>query len=255
MLQDRVAVVTGAAQSIGLEIAKTLAAAGAHLVLADIADLYECEEACRSYGVDVVATNTDVTSEDAVGRLAAETVDRFGRVDILVNNAGGVTGLGIPFRPLEEFSLSDWQRIVDLNLTAPFLVTRAFARQFKEQESGRIVVISSGAGRSTSRTGIHAYTAAKAGVLGLCRQIARELGPYGVTANAVCPGFILANDRLRKLWADADDEYKQSFLQGLALRRTGEAAEIADAVLFLASDASRYITGQTLGVDGGHWMF
>ncbi len=253
-LTGQVAIVTGSASGIGQTLATTLAKAGANVVLVDIADLNASREKCAAEGVEVLPFQGSVTSEADIERMARETLARFGRIDILVNNAGGVTGLGVTLRPLEDFPSEDWSRVVDLNLNGPFLATKAVVATMKKQRSGRIVFISSGAARSTSRTHIYPYTSAKAGVLGLMREVAWHMGKYGVTANAICPGMILASDRLKKHWADWGEENQREWFAKVAMGRTGEPEEIADVVLMLCSDRTRYMTGQTLSVDGGHWM-
>ncbi|MGH7920407.1 MAG: SDR family NAD(P)-dependent oxidoreductase, partial [Candidatus Dormibacteraceae bacterium] len=173
--------------------------------------------------------------------------------DILVNVAGGVRGqVG---RPLEEVSRADWEDVVDVNLTGAFLCARAVAPGMKRRRYGRIVNISSGAGRSTSLTGIQAYASAKAGQIGLTRQLAHELGPWGITSNNVAPGFVLSNPSTLRQWESYGEEGQQALVGGLALKRLGAAEDIANAVLFFASDLAAWCTGQVLSVDGGHSMF
>jgi 3-oxoacyl-[acyl-carrier protein] reductase len=253
-LRGQVAIVTGAAGGIGRSIAATLATAGAHTVLVDVADCRDVAEVCRAQGVESLSFRRSVTSEEDMQRTAEETLARFGSIDILVNNAGGVIGLGIAYRPLEEFPEADWHKVVALNLTGSFLATKAVLAAMKRQRSGKIVFISSGAARGTSDTHVHAYTAAKAGVLGLMRELAWEMGPYGVNVNAVCPGFTMSSQKMRDRWAALSPSERDAKLSRLALHRTGSPEEIADAVLFLCTGASRFITGQALGVDGGQWM-
>jgi 3-oxoacyl-[acyl-carrier protein] reductase len=229
-LSGRVAVVTGTAQGIGAAIAAALRAAGATV------------HGCDRDTVDV---------SDAA--QVAGFVGGIGRIDILVNNAGGVAGqVG---RPLEQVSDDDWAAVVAANLTSTFVCTRAVAPGMKERRYGRIVNISSGAGRSVSLTGIQAYASAKAGQLGFTRQTAHELGPFGITVNAVAPGFVLSNPTSIAQYERYGEEGQRRLLEAIPTRRLGEPADIANAVLFLAAEESSWITGQVLPVDGGHSLF
>jgi 3-oxoacyl-[acyl-carrier protein] reductase len=170
-------------------------------------------------------------------------------VDILVNNAGGVAGqVG---RPLEEVPPEDWQVIFDANLTGAFSFSQAVAPGMKEVGWGRIVNISSGAGLRVSLTGIQAYASAKAGLIGFTRQLAYELGPFGITVNCVAPGFIRSNPTTEHQWQSYGAEGQRRLLESIATRRLGRPEDISHAVLFFASDYASWITGQTLAVDGG----
>ena len=229
-LHGRVAVVTGTAQGIGSGIADALAAHGAVV------------HGCDRDTVDV----TDASQVDAF-------IDSLGRVDILVNNAGGVVGqVG---RPLEEVSEDDWQAVVDANLKSTFLCTRAVAPGMKEQRYGRIVNISSGAGRSVSLTGIQAYASAKAGQIGFTRQTAHELGPYGITVNSIAPGFVLSNPTSIAQYESYGEDGQQRLLQSIATRRLGKPEDIANGVLFFVSEEASWVTGQVISIDGGHSIF
>ena len=242
--------VTGAAHGFGREICRRLADAGAVVwgcdvledELAETAGL--CGERCRVRTVDV----TDPVAVEALVR-EAEAGSDGGAVDILVNNAGGV--LGQVGRPVEEVPPKDFEAIVAVNMTATFLTARAAAPAMKEAGYGRIVNVSSGAGLGPSKTGIQAYAAAKAGQINLTRQLARELGPFGITVNAVAPGFVRSNPNTERQWRAYGEEGQRRLVEGIALRRLGTPEDIAWAVLFLASDRARWITGQVLPVDGG----
>lgn len=168
---------------------------------------------------------------------------------MLVNNAGGV--LGQVGRPLEDISLHDWQAIFDVNLTGAFLTARAFAPGMKRAGRGRIVNISSGAGLGISLTGIQAYASAKAGQIGLTRQLAHELGPFGITVNNVAPGFVRSNPTTERQWHTMGQGGQQHLLDTIALKRLGTPEDIANAVLFFVSDLAGWVTGQVLSVDGG----
>jgi 3-oxoacyl-[acyl-carrier protein] reductase len=257
--EGRVAIVTGAAHGIGRAIAGELAEHGATVYASDVLEselrdsAAAAAAAAAAAGGACEAVVADVTDEDQVGALIAAGERIHGAIDILVNVAGGVRGqVG---RALEDVSRASWQDIVDVNLTGAFLSARAVAPGMKRQRYGRIVSISSGAGRSTSLTGIQAYAASKAGQIGLTRQLAHELGPWGITSNSVAPGFVLSNPATRKQWESYGEDGQRGLVESLALRRLGTPEDIAGAVLFFASDLAGWCTGQILSVDGGRQMF
>ncbi|WP_344056663.1 SDR family NAD(P)-dependent oxidoreductase [Microbispora corallina] len=229
-VRDRVAVVTGTAHGIGAAIAAALEADGA-----------------RVHGVD--KDTVDVTDSSAVNAFFAE----IGDVDILVNNAGGVVGQ--VHHPLEEVGDEDWSAVVAANLTSTFLCTRAAVPAMKRRGFGRIVNISSGAGRSVSLTGIQAYASAKAGQIGFTRQMAHELGRFGITVNCIAPGFVLSNPTTIKQWESYGEQGQAELVEGIAVRRLGRPEDIAHGVRFFVSESSSWITGQTLSIDGGHALF
>jgi 3-oxoacyl-[acyl-carrier protein] reductase len=180
-------------------------------------------------------------------------VERIGPVDILVNNAGGVVGqVG---RPLEEVSDDDWQAVVDANLTSTFVCTRAVVPGMKSAGYGRIVNISSGAGRSVSLPGIQAYASAKAGQIGFTRQTAHELGPFGITVNSIAPGFVLSNPTSIRQWDSYGEDGQRAILGNIATRRLGEPRDIANGVLFFVAEEASWVTGQVISIDGGHSIF
>jgi 3-oxoacyl-[acyl-carrier protein] reductase len=226
-LAGKTAVVTGTAHGIGAGIAEALRGDGATV-----------------HGVD--RDEADLTSAAEVRRFFAGV----GGVDILVNCAGGVVGqVG---HPVEEVTDEDWRAVVDANLTSTFLCTRAVVPGMKERRWGRIINISSGAGRTVSLTGIQAYASAKAGQIGFTRQMAHELGPFGITVNCIAPGFILSNPTSQRQWASYGEAGQAELVQGIAMRRLGEPADIANGVQFFASPRSSWVTGQTISIDGGH---
>jgi 3-oxoacyl-[acyl-carrier protein] reductase len=191
----------------------------------------------------------DVTDREAVHALVAEAASANGAVSILVNNAGGVRGqIG---RPLEAIEPADWQAIFDVNLSGAFWCAQAVAPGMKRARSGRIVNISSRAGLEVSLTGIQAYASAKAGLIGLTRQLAHELGPWKVTVNSVAPGFIRSNPTTERQWEAMGPDGQARLIQSIALQRLGTPDDIVHAVLFFASDYAGWITGQVLSVDGG----
>jgi 3-oxoacyl-[acyl-carrier protein] reductase len=226
-LAGKTAVVTGTAHGIGAAIAEALRGDGAVV-----------------HGVDRDAA--DLTSPGAVREFFAGV----GLVDILVNNAGGVVGqVG---RPLEQISDDDWRAVVDANLTSTFLCTRAVVPAMKQRRWGRIVNISSGAGRTVSLTGIQAYASAKAGQIGFTRQMAHELGPFGITVNCIAPGFILSNPATQQQWESYGEQGQRELVQGIATRRLGRPEDIANGVQFFVAERSSWVTGQTISIDGGH---
>jgi 3-oxoacyl-[acyl-carrier protein] reductase len=193
----------------------------------------------------VLARVVDVTDRAAVFAF----VDEVGAVDVLVHVAGGVCGqVG---RTLEEVSEADWRAIYAVNVDAAFWFAQAVAPAMKAARRGRIVTLSSGAGLGVSLTGIQAYASAKAAEIGLTRQLAHELGPWGITVNSVAPGFVRSNPSSERQWQSYGEAGQRAMVERIALRRLGTPADIAHAVLFLASDQAGWVSGQTLSVDGG----
>ncbi len=247
----RTAIVTGAAHGFGRAIALAFARLGARVVACDVARA-ELDETARIAGernhpIEIRAL--DVSDREAVQAMARDTLAAYGRIDILVNDAGGV--LGQTGRPLEEIAETDWRAIFAVNLDGAFYCSQAVAPAMKAAHSGRIVNISSGAGLGISLTGIQAYASAKAGQIGLTRQLAHELGPWGITVNSVAPGFVRSNPTTEKQWQSYGEEGQRRLVGNIALRRLGSPDDIANGVLFFASDYAGWITGQTLSIDGG----
>ena len=246
--EGQTVLITGAAHGFGRAMALAFVARGAHVVALDV-NAEGLAETTRLCGPACEAGVVDVANRDAVQATVAAIAARRETIDILVNNAGGVRGQ--KGRPIEDISASDWQDIFDVNLSGSFFMAQAVAPVMKRQGRGRIVNISSGAGRTISLTGIQAYASAKAGQIGLTRQLAHELGPFGITVNCVAPGFVRSNPTTEKQW-DAMGAAGQTALIGqIALRRLGTPDDIAHAVMFFASDFAGWITGEVLGVDGG----
>jgi 3-oxoacyl-[acyl-carrier protein] reductase len=238
----RVVLVTGAAQGIGRAIAADFHATGAQVHVADRA-------AAGLVGAPGVPHVADLADRAAAHALIAEIVAADGRLDILALAAGGVTGqVG---RPIEEIDEASWHAIQAANVEAALWLVQAAAPHMKNAGYGRIVTISSGAGLRPSLTGIQAYAAAKHALVGLTRQLSFELGPHGVTVNSVAPGFVPSNPASRRQWESYGPEGQAALLRSIHMRRLGTAADIAHAVLFLAAEASGWISGQILSVDGG----
>ncbi len=232
-------IVAGAARGIGRAIARAFAADGANVFACDrLVGEIEAGERITPLAVDV----TDAKSIDAVVAAAG------GTVDVLVYVAGGILGQ-VP-KPLEDVKPEEFAGIVDVNLKGCFLFVRAVAPGMKKAGGGRIVTISSRAGLATTLTGIQAYASAKHGQVGLVKQLAQELGPFGITVNSVAPGFMATSPDYERQWNSYSEEFQRTFPERIAMRRMGKPEDIADAVLFLASDRASWITGQTLPVTG-----
>ena len=245
------AIVTGAAHGFGRAISRAFAARGADVwacdVLAD--ELRETEASCRDAGGSCHAVIADVRDRAAVAACVATASAAAGRVDVLVNNAGGV--LGQVGRPLELITPDEWQAIFDVNVTGACYCSQAVAPGMKAAGRGRIVNISSGAGLGISLTGIQAYASAKAAQIGLTRQLAHELGPWGITVNNIAPGFVRSNPTTERQWESYGEDGQRALVDRIALKRLGTPDDIAYGVLFFASQYAGWITGQVLSIDGG----
>jgi 3-oxoacyl-[acyl-carrier protein] reductase len=247
----RTAIVTGAAHGFGRAISLAFAQRGAAVWACDVIEdeLDETRRLCQAAGGACTVRAVDVRDKDAVDRFVAEVSSAAGGVHVLVNNAGGV--LGQVGRPLENVTPAQWQAIFDVNVTGAFYLSQAVAPAMKAARFGRIVNISSGAGLGVSLTGIQAYASAKAAQIGLTRQLAHELGPWGITVNNVAPGFVRSNPTTEAQWAAYGAERQRALVEGIALKRLGTPEDIAWGVLFFASEYAAWITGQVLSIDGG----
>jgi 3-oxoacyl-[acyl-carrier protein] reductase len=241
-------VVTGAAHGLGRAIAEAFAARGARVWGCDI-EAEELTETERLCGETCVMRRVDVGDAEQVQALVAAAEKEAGQVHILVNNAGGVRGqVG---RPIEMIAPEEWHAIFDVNVTGAFYFSQAVTPAMKRHRFGRIVNISSRAGLEISLTGIQAYASAKAAQIGLTRQLAHELGPWGITVNNVAPGFVRSNPATEQQWQSYGEDGQKRLVESIALKRMGAPEDIAHAVLFFASDYAAWITGQVLSVDGG----
>lgn len=253
---SQVAFITGAASGIGRACAVRFAQEGANVACLDLNEAANQAAAaeCRELGVEALALTCNVADPDSVQAAVAATMSQWGRLDILVTAAGIYSGAPLPDVPLRQ-----WQRLIDINLTGVFLCNQAVAPIFTTRRRGSIINISSMAGK-TSWPASAEYSASKSGVIGLTRSVAMELAPHGVTVNAVCPGNTLT-EMVRQVAAKVGpqdgltaDEWLQLRASECPLKRMAEPSEIAGVVAFLASEDSRYLTGQAIEVDGGMIM-
>jgi 3-oxoacyl-[acyl-carrier protein] reductase len=241
-LSGKTAIVTGASRGIGKAIALRLAAAGAKVacVARDAGKLNEAVDAITAAGGEAEVHPCDVSNSEAVTKLVEGLAEKWGGLDIVVNNAGITKDTLIP-----RMSDEDWDAVISTNLRSVFLFTRAASLVMMRKRSGRIINISSVSGLM-GNAGQANYSASKAGVIGLTRTVAQELASRKVTVNAICPGFI-ASEMTQAMGATLDEFVKTR----IPAKRLGEAEEVADAVLYLASDSATYITGEVITLDGG----
>ncbi len=242
-LKGKSALVTGGARGIGKAIALKLALNGADIIVNDVADIETMKntvDEIKKLGVGCEALKADVSNESEVKDMVSYILEKYGKIDILINNAG-ITRDGL----LVKMKESDWQLVMDVNLKGVFLCTKSVIRSMMSKRSGCIVNISSVVG-ITGNPGQANYSASKAGIIGFTKSAAKEVGSKGVRINAVAPGFIYTD-----MTDSLPEAVKSKFLENIPLGRYGEAEEVADVVLFLCEERSRYITGQTIPVDGG----
>ena len=244
-LTDRIAIVTGSGRGIGKGIALEMAEAGAHIVAVarTVSEIEATAAEVRAKGRKAIAVPADVRVVEQIDTVVQKTLDEFGRIDILVNNAGGSRP-----KPALEMSERAWTTIITENLTTVFLCSKAVAKVMVEQKKGSIINISSGAGRGASPN-MSAYGASKAGIINLTASLASEWAPYGVRVNCVAPGAVLTPGGIDSLWPN--EQERQERVSRIALGRFGTPEDIAWAVIYFASDASDWVTGQTLDVNGG----
>jgi 3-oxoacyl-[acyl-carrier protein] reductase len=242
--QHKTVVVTGAAHGFGRAIAHAFSSAGAQVHAWDLITEELTTTKAQASGHCELRV-VDVTKPAAV----LEAVNAIGQVDILVNNAGGV--LGQVGKPLETVSFQEWNDILAVNLSAAFYTAQAVVPGMKARRWGRIINIASGAGLGPSLTGIQAYASAKAGQINLTRQLCHELGAWNITVNCIAPGFVRSNPTTERQWQSYGQDGQKHLLESIALKRLGEAVDIANGVMFFASNLANWVSGQVLSVDGG----
>jgi NAD(P)-dependent dehydrogenase (short-subunit alcohol dehydrogenase family) len=240
----RVAIVTGASRGLGRAAAARLHERGASVAV-NARDAARANEVARAIGERALAVPGDITAAGVPGEIVRRTLDRFGRVDILVNNAAHARSTRF-----DQLGIDEWRLALETNMTAPFLMIQAALPAMKAQGYGRVINISSSAGRMVSTLGGAHYTASKTGLLGLTRAAAKELGRFGVTVNAICPGMI--DTELTR--ENASDELLAKLAASYPVPRLGTPLEVADLICHLASEAAAYITGASLDINGGDLM-
>lgn len=254
-LADRISIVTGGSKGIGRSIALSLAREGANVVIADILDGNDTVRGIRALGRTAIALRTDVSKIGDTRAMAQRTVDEFGRIDILVNSAGIFTRMA----SLNELTEEDWDLTMDVNAKGVFLCCQAVAPHMIKRHYGKIVNVSSGSGKTGFRFLSH-YSASKFAVNGLTQSIALDLAPYGINVNAVCPGFVETDMGSRQWALEAEqrgispEEVKSDYLRTVPLGRLVKPEDIANVVVFLASEGSSCMTGQAINVTGGREM-
>jgi len=250
-LKGRIALVTGASRGIGACTGEFFASRGARVAVSarTVSDLENLVDRIAGNGGEALAIPCDVTDQTQVEKMVQTVVQKWGRLDILVNNAG----MGTPIMPVEEIPPQDWDHTLALNLKSAFLCVRAAAPVMKNQKYGRIVNVSSFAGRSYGRLSGPHYGAAKAGLQGFTKHMAVELGPFGICTNAVAPSIVLT-ERVKKRWEARTEEDRTNVLAGIPLRRLAQPEEIATVIAFLASDDASYVNGVCIDINGGSYM-
>jgi len=246
LLEGKVAIVTGASRGIGRCVAIALAKAGAKVIInyaGNVVAANEVKSIIEAAGGQGMLMQGDVASDEAVASMVKETMASFGRIDILVNNAG-ITRDNLLMRMKE----GDWDAVMNTNLKGVFMCTKAVSRVMMKQKYGKIINMTSVVGL-TGNAGQSNYAAAKAGVIGFTKSMAKELASRGITVNAIAPGFIDTD-----MTAVLPEQVKEEFISKIPLGRLGSPEDVAAAVIFLVSDCAKYITGQTLNVDGGMVM-
>lgn len=255
-LRERVAIVTGAAGGLGAAYALALAREGAHVAVVDLdgAGAGRTAEAVQATGVQGRAITAELGDEAQVAGVVDRVLGDFGRLDIVVNNAGGALRGGSA--EIEKVDRRSWDRVLEMNLTSTMLMARAVAPHMKRQRSGKIVNVSSRSARSTGwfSSVSPEYVAAKIGVIALTRHLAKELGPYGINVNCLVPGFAISGPKLQAAWDGMTEDERRRMLDATPLRRLPRLEELANVVVFLASEESSYITGAAIDVNGGSFM-
>jgi len=247
-LENKVAVITGAAQGIGRATALMMAREGAQIVVADLQGekAQAVANELKEIGAAALSVAVDVASEASVRQMAEATFERFGRIDILAN----IAGIYFPKKSVVDLTEEDWDRTMDINLGSNFLCCREFVPAMRKQKSGRIIGVASGIGHYGMRQFSH-YAASKAAIIGFVKSLARELGPDGITVNAICPGS--ANTSMPRQHRSEEEVLER--LRSTPLPHILEPEDIAGSIVFLASDAAKFVTGQSYDINCGNYMF
>ena len=247
-LKDKVAVITGGAQGIGRATALMMGREGARVVVADLQGekAQSVANELQGMGAQAIGIAVNVASESSVKQMAKAAFEHFGRVDIL----GNIAGIYYPKAAVVELSEEDWDRTIDINLGSNFLCCREFVPAMRKQKSGRIISVASGIGHYGMRQFSH-YAASKAAIIGFVKSLAREVGADGITVNAICPGS--ANTSMPRQHRSEEEVMER--LRSTPLPHILEAEDIASSILFLASDAAKFITGQSYNINSGNYMF
>ncbi len=249
-LQGKVAVVTGAGQGIGRVYAKRFAEEGAKVIIADLN--YEAaknvENEIKEQNLEALAVTVDITNENQLNDMMQTIVDKYGTVDILINNAAMFAT--IKMKPFEEISNAEWEKVLDINLKGIFMCCKAVVPFMKKQRSGRIINISSAAVLMGRPHYLH-YTSSKAGVIGLSRSLAREVGEYNITVNTIAPGATYTEVERDTV----TEEQKQQMINNQCIKRPARPEDLAGIITFLCTEEAGYITGQMVNVDGGLSMY
>jgi len=252
-LKEKVAIITGSASGLGKTFALTFAREGAAIVVIDINQetIDKTVNEIKALGNKCIGFVCDISKQTQVEDTVKKVIEEWGKIDVLVNNAGGALHTKAKF---EEVTEKDWDIVMNVNLKGAFFCCKAVVPYMIKQGRGRIVNISALAGRaSASLAGIQ-YTSAKAGIGGLTRHLAKEMGKYNIYVNAVAPGITTSGPRVEALWNAKSEEEKAKVLNSIPLGRLGKPEDVANVVLFLASDEASYITGATIDSNGGRWM-
>lgn len=245
-LDDKVAIVTGGARNIGAVYARTLAGEGARVVVADVLDGSAAARAIRDAGGEAVSVEVDVSREDDTLRMAKAAMDAFGRIDLLVNNAA--IYVSIQRRPFHEISVEEWDRVTAVNIKGVFLCAKAVFPHMRDQGGGRIINISSNTVMAGTPNFLH-YVASKSALIGMTRSMAREMGPHGISVNAIAPGLVEHEGQT------VPPELSASRVSARSIQRRQTPEDLTGAVLYLAASDSDFVTGQTLVVDGGDILY
>jgi NAD(P)-dependent dehydrogenase (short-subunit alcohol dehydrogenase family) len=246
MLDDKVAIITGAGTGLGWAIAERYSAEGARVVIADVSNYDESAQRISSAGMNAIGIHTDVSSQGSVSALVEQVVREYGRIDILVNNAA-VSG-ELSLKPFEEITVDEWRRLMDINLMGPFLCARATSPHMRRQKWGRIINICSGTAFKGSPFMLH-YVSSKGGLITMTRALAKELGGDNVLVNAIAPGYTLSESNLANEAFAA--KHREAAIESRCLKRDAYPEDLVGAAVFFAGEHSAFITGQILAVDGG----